>query len=606
MTSFSSAEHYQPFFVLLIGSLTFIGFLGTGIGILRFLRFKLNSPWLQVIGVLFGIQIFSLLIQLIGMAQAASHLLLICAWATLVIFGGISNARWNRPSRFAFKKSKSFLDWVPCVFVFITILAMLLVAIAPSTKHDELHYHMLVPSRIVMDGALHFYQFPIVSAILPHMVFQISLAPLHALGFPDAGNVISWWIGLTFLWFCYCMIRSRNDLMSWNWLWIAAISVGLYPAINYVTSGSHAMGDLATVAAVILLLEHENFSKEKNNLTTLAFTFSILCLSGATAKLIFMPLNLIILTIAGVSLLKQTNSFEERKHILLGLCLPWIILIFPLIFWTYLKSGSPFGPVMGRFLPNSVYDPRDITMAFGNLKRFSRPPSFEFIKTIPIFYSPLIFIGTAGVFFVKEIKVRHRLILGSLALFQFFWILLMLPYQLRFFAGLHYAFAVLFAMNSRPAIQKRMTSKIVLSLVCSFLLLPWLVGQLFYAQQFFSVSLGIQKPSEFYKNKVALYSDYQELDRILAKDAALFSSEFYYNINSVYSPRKIYMSSRDVPSGTPLFLLWIFPMKPLVPRGYQLGNLIYENKQACVQIYRRPGLGNDVNPLKVFRLQKIG
>ncbi len=468
----------------MIGSLTFVGFLGVGIGILHFFRFKLNCPWLQVVSLLLGIQIFSLIIQLIGMTHLASRPMLICVWAILILLGGICNQLWNR-SPLILKKSESFFDWILCMSILVSLLTLLLTALAPSTKIDELYYHMLLPSRIVMDRALLFYRFPIVSAILPHMIFQISLTPLHALNFPDAGNVVSWWIGLTFLWFCYSMIKSKSNLESWNWLWITAISVGLYTTVHYVTCGSHAMGDLATVAAVVLLLERRNFYKQTDCLITLAFAFSVLCLAGVTTKLAFMPLHLVILAIAGASLLKQAHSLRERKHILFALSLPWIILILPLMLWTYLKSGSPFGPVLGKVLPNSIYKPSDITTELGNMKNLDRPDFLEFIKMTFISYSPLIFTGAAGVFFVKEIKVRHRFMLATLALFQGSGILFVLPFHFRFFAGLHYAFAVLFAMHTAPAIQKWATSKTVLTFLCCFLLLPWLAGQLVLCQTIF-------------------------------------------------------------------------------------------------------------------------
>ena len=74
------------------------------------------------------------------------------------------------------------------------------VAIVPSSKIDELYYHMLLPARIVADHGLRFYRLPIESAILPHMTYQIFAAPLHALGFPDAPNVVSWLLSLMPVW----------------------------------------------------------------------------------------------------------------------------------------------------------------------------------------------------------------------------------------------------------------------------------------------------------------------------------------------------------------------------------------------------------------------
>jgi hypothetical protein len=76
-----------------------------------------------------------------------------------------------------------------------------LLAAAPSTKHDELYDHMLLPSRIVVDGALHFYLQPWLSATLQQMEYQMAATPLYAMGYPDASNVVSWCIGLMLAWF---------------------------------------------------------------------------------------------------------------------------------------------------------------------------------------------------------------------------------------------------------------------------------------------------------------------------------------------------------------------------------------------------------------------
>ena len=50
----------------------------------------------------------------------------------------------------------------------------LAVALAPSSKIDEIHYHMLVPKRIAADGTMNFYRLPIEAAIVPQMQYQIS------------------------------------------------------------------------------------------------------------------------------------------------------------------------------------------------------------------------------------------------------------------------------------------------------------------------------------------------------------------------------------------------------------------------------------------------
>jgi len=111
--------------------------------------------------------------------------------------------------------------------------------------------------------------------------------------------------------------------------------------------------------------------------------------------------------------------------------------------------------------------------------------------------------------------------------------------------------------------------------------------------------------SKFYNKKVAFYSDYKKLNRILPKESANLLS-INNSINSVYLPRKVYMSSHDVPSGTRLFLLSEEPEKPQILDGYQLNDLVYENKQAHIQTYQTPGRADDISSLRIFKLQRSG
>src|SRR5262249_6420118 len=104
----------------------------------------------------------------------------------------------------------------------------LLIALAPSTKIDELYYHMLVPSRFVLYGVLRFYREPLEGAIWPQMVYQISAAPAHAMGYPDAANVVSWGLSATLLWFAWRVIRGHARPVGWSALWIGTLCVGIY------------------------------------------------------------------------------------------------------------------------------------------------------------------------------------------------------------------------------------------------------------------------------------------------------------------------------------------------------------------------------------------
>src|SRR6185503_20250410 len=182
MTSFINAESYFAPLVFLIGVATFAGCMGLGLAFLRLLRLNLPAPFLQVVAVLTGIQLNSVAVQAIAMAHAATSAVLV-AFCAVSLAGGVLGLICFRPG-----SQGGLLRGVPRIAIAIAIIACganLIAAVVPSSKIDELHYHMLLPARIVADQGLEFYRLPIEAAILPHMTYQIFAAPLHALGFPD-------------------------------------------------------------------------------------------------------------------------------------------------------------------------------------------------------------------------------------------------------------------------------------------------------------------------------------------------------------------------------------------------------------------------------------
>ena len=142
-------------------------------------------------------------------------------------------------------------------FVAIIVVACTInffIALAPSTKIDELHYHMLIPKRIMEDNGLHLYQLPYEAAIFPQTAYQLGLATEHAAGFPDAGNVVSWGLGVALILLVAGVATDLTGNATAGWMTGAISAVGLYPAVWHVTSGPHALGDLSTVTACLLAL----------------------------------------------------------------------------------------------------------------------------------------------------------------------------------------------------------------------------------------------------------------------------------------------------------------------------------------------------------------
>ena len=130
----------------------------------------------------------------------------------------------------------------------------LLAAVVPSNKIDELYYHMLLPARVVADHGLAVYRAPIEAAVLPQMAYPFFAAPLHALGYPDAPNVVSWMLSLMLVWLGWALLRQRGIAEPVAYCLVAALLVGAYPVVFHVTGGSHAFGDLSLATAVVALV----------------------------------------------------------------------------------------------------------------------------------------------------------------------------------------------------------------------------------------------------------------------------------------------------------------------------------------------------------------
>jgi hypothetical protein len=185
---------------------------------------------------------------------------------------------------------------------------------------------------------------------------------------------------------------------------------------------------------------------------------------------------------------------------------------------------------------------------------------------------------------------------------QFTLIYWLLPYDVRYLGGLHFGLLILFASYASRGIQDRLASAGTMNAACVIFLLPWLGIQAYYAKQFLSVSLGLEK-SAFYERYVAFYADFVKLDRLLSKDTVLLVPDF--RLDSVYSPRPVFFDDADLPKGKSA-ILFASPETIRELRGksdgYKLGDVIYENAQAITETYRTPGRRPTIGALQVVRI----
>ncbi len=283
MTSFLSIPQYSPLLVLAVGLSTYVGLWGVGTALLNAFSLRVPSPWDHVTAILLGIQALSLTVQVAGIAEIASPAVLRGIWWILIVIGASMLVVRSGSPRLPLFPMRCGPAMLPIAIAAAAVLINALVALAPSTKIDELYYHMLLPSRIVSDGALRFYREPWLSAIWPQMVYQISAAPTHAMGVPDATNVVSWALSATLLWFAWRIIGANANTLTWAAICVASLCVGIYPALWHVTGGAHATGDLAMAAAIVAFCLRERLLAALPP-STFSAMFSIFLLSAATSK----------------------------------------------------------------------------------------------------------------------------------------------------------------------------------------------------------------------------------------------------------------------------------------------------------------------------------
>jgi hypothetical protein len=531
------------------------------------------------------------------MANVASRPVLGAIWWSLAALGAVTVVAQVRVRlAVAFPKNDQWA-LLPIVIVSIAVAADLLIAIAPSTKIDELYYHMLLPSRIVTDGALRFYREPWEGAILPDMLFQISSAPAHAIGYPDAANAVSWGINITLLWFAWRVIRVQGKPISWCAVFVGGLCVGIYPAVWQVTGGAHAMGDLAMAAALIA------FCTQESLLTSLsppayAAMLSIMLLSAVTSKISVLPLCVIILCV-GILPLVRGSEARVCRNILGAAAIPWIVLFFPIVLWTWVQSGSPFGPILSGVFASPNF-PNDWSADIRFARAANQLSLLMGLPNVLLSYSPLVWLGVIGAIFFSSLPKLTRAILCLLLVLQCSLIYWLLPYDPRFLGGLHFGLLIAFAAFVTPHILKRLSSVRYILLSSVLLLLPWLAVQIYYAQQFFPVSLGLEK-RRFYERYVAFYNDYIQLNQLLSNDTVILVQGF--RISAVYAPRPVFFDPADLPKGKPVVLFAPPQSLPQTSLGnYTRGRLIYSDSRAVTVTYRTPGHQPIIGPLEVRQL----
>jgi hypothetical protein len=600
MTGFTSIAHYSPALVLIVGGFTVAGIIGIGYALGRALH--LRQPWLSTVGAIGAIEIFTLAVEAVSMLNVATRPVLIAIWSVFSASGSILLITAGpHPKR-------TSIGSVAAGGAAVILLVNLLIALCPSTKEDEVYYHMLVPSRIVQDSGLLFYREPLRAAIYPQMAFQIGSAPFHALAVVDGGNVVSWFFGVVLVWFAYRVVNARTGSSRWAGVWAAAIAAGIYTSVWHVTSGAHAVGDLAVTAAVLALYAIDDLLADAGTGRT-ALSIGILAAAAASSKVLLFPLAAAVILVAATRLGRIAQTPRERMRISLLLVLPGLAFMGPLMIWTAIHAGSPLGPLLEGVTGRSPYPPNEVRVFLNEYIADERGPLLTKLRNEAVNYSPLVWIGLLGFAFGgARVGVRAAIGIGLL-LIQWIVILGWNTYDARYFGGVHYALMILFAMFLVPRTRERILGSRFWTTVTALLIAPWMMLQVFYAGQFLKLISGSESKVAFCSQHVAFFHDFFTFNGILPRDAVLLALP--YGLDSIYAPRPIYYHPLDVPRGSALYLLSYRPSSdpdtpPPAVAGFTVAQRVYENDSAIVKTYRTPGKEPLRGTIRVWLLQPVG
>jgi hypothetical protein len=492
-------------------------------------------------------------------------------------------------------------NFLKALFILIW-LTNLAVALAPSSKIDEVFYHMLVPKRIVADGTMNFYRLPIEAAIVPQMQYQISLSPAYALGAPEAGNVLSLSYSIVLGLFIIGFIRDATGNDSLALLCGLGCVVGVYQTVWHTTGAPTAIGELALAVAVCGVLWPESLMLAVKPLRYGLLIVTAASLAAST-KISLLPLCIIISFVAGWK--TSCEKKDVKSPLIMGIVLlPWAVMHLPLMVWTYHQSGSFWGPVMANIFRPSIF-PAAMLRILDQMRVINQVGLLTNMRFAIVELSPLIFLGI-GLTLWGALRVRGGnkagLIIISFLLFQGGLILWRLPYDFRFLGGLLYipliaAVLMLTGSKAKDSQPPGLTphGKRVVELrnwIALGTVVPWLVFQMYYARPFAQVALGLATRNQFRERFVALTHDYEVLNRILPPDAVLYVANG--RVSLFDAPRSVVLTPLDLRQRTSIYRLTIkdLPEKEAFETASVLNcdEIVYLNSRAVVETYRTPGL----------------
>jgi hypothetical protein len=523
------------------------------------------------------------------------------------------------------EKTKSRREWPSAIFLnnriltglLLTIwLTNLIVTLAPSSKTDDVYYHMLVPKRIAVDGTINFYRLPIEASIVPQMQYQISLSPVYALGAPDAGNVLSLTYSIVLGLFILGFIQDATGNDSLALLSGLGCTAGVYQTIWHTTEGGTSIGELALVAALCGILWPRLLISKINPLQY-GLLISTAASLAASTKISLIPLCAIITLFSGWRAYRARDTKQYAGIQTAIVLFPWIVIHVPLMIWTYYKSGSCWGPVMANVYGRSIF-PASMLNILVQMRVVNQTRFLGNLRNAMVYLCPLMFVGVGFALWAAIMnKCRTSLYIICLFIFQGMLIWWQLPYDFRFLGGLLYLplIATALMLGRTPDSSTRVGLTLIgkravetRNWIAIVTIVPWLAFQIYYVLPFAKVVLGVTSIEEFRERFVPLSQDYAVLDRILPSDAVLYVANG--RVPLFDAPRPVVLTPLDLRQKTSIYRMTIIS----VPDIEVLDNttilnckdIVYANSQATVEAYRTPGKVSKKGTVTVQRCKTEG
>jgi hypothetical protein len=571
---------------LFFGLLSLIGISGLGRLVIRPLR-PLALHWYCALAVLAGFALSSVSVQCLAMVGSERTGFRVLG-AGIVILGiaghWIGRRRYHGLPLPQAGPFRTFAFSLLC----LVLTVLILISLAPSTKIDELHYHMLTGRRVLEDHGLRVYQSPAEQAIVPQMGYQIAETIFHATNTLDAGNVLSLGFGMVLWLLIYGVVTEETGRAEVGLLAALASATGLYPAVQYVTAGPHALGDLATFTAVAALFFPGGLAKTTNDTgnRTQSFACVLGAVCAASTKISLVPVGVVISTATLFRL--RDSSRMKMVAVVAGL---WFFVMGPLVIWTYIHTGSPFGAAFAQYFGHTAYQP-SVLQALENNRTINQMGLRHGLSDAVQFLNggSLVLMLCGAFTCCRQWKRLGGLLF--LVMLQLVLIAKLLPHAFRFLGGLQYGLLAAGALGLSPLWRARVPFKWV-AVASLFLLGPWLAAELYYARPFVAVAIGATTREDFLKRYVALWDDFQALDNILPREANLYPRNG--RLPTVYAPRPMILTLADWDRRTPLYMLLThvigtpFETHEWEPEaGVTCSDVVYRNSDAVVETYRTP------------------